>query len=410
MAPPRHAEWWEVWIKYTITHGLLPVSQALNHLSLVCRSWRREASRIINEASHGILLFDASGLERFAKRQCVEWKSHDAPRALEILFGYQFAGAIVDNPVCNASDVSTSSTGIEAQTTTTPAVARPGEFCYCRPNELFQEECEERLPLVTQSDTVRFININRTCAVFLRTQPLDLQQPPFALFCVAKASEDGCFLSTPSFSFGHQEPPTEQHELVSLSPICLRVYETIQSTTDAPCRCRMKGICDHVYSTLHDTYENDSPGSIIRGRTLPGDWHLYVLVVSPTTVELRVDGRRENCQPYDAPITIPFLCVGSDVEHDMSLNSSESDGDTGAIAAWGCVPFVRTKDIECLERNLLQAYPRITVAQDTSSSEDENQVVLRANALFGGQHSATPIPLRYAVRTRFVTWLDRQKW
>lgn len=242
---------------------------------------------------------------------------------------------------------------------------------------------------------IQFLNIDSRHAVRLFT-PLFEQGPistPLTVFCVAVATEDGCFFSglRRRFEFGHLYPGDGKDSLIERSPVCIVAdyinrpsarkdgqndFERMSSSTmerrtsgnglyqnsdDSSCdmsymesaageqgwkcNCPLTGLGDLVdqdEATSSQPGSNDHPeetSQVCRGKLGPGRWHCYVAIFDGEQSEIRIDGVVEpvTCNhhiPRSSSAYLDGLTIGSDHTFDMSLCFGQgSDGEgQGAMA------------------------------------------------------------------------------
>jgi hypothetical protein len=221
---------------------------------------------------------------------------------------------------------------------------------------------EEESALGIYQPCIQFLNIDSSHAVRLFTPPFE-QGPistPLTVFCVAVATEDGCFFSglRRRFEVGHLYPGDEDSGLIERSPVCISAeYDNrsrpLQSTrTDTSndkddikrlsssamgqrtssnvvfqnsddSSCDMSYMesaagdpgwkCDCPLSGLGDLLDEEEAASaqpessnvvertsqVCRGRLGPGTWHCYVAIFHGDQSEIRIDGVAEpvTCNP-----------------------------------------------------------------------------------------------------------------
>lgn len=240
---------------------------------------------------------------------------------------------------------------------------------------------------------IQFLNVDSSHAVRLFTPPFE-QGPistPLTVFCVAIATEDGCFFSglQKKFELGHLYPGNENDILIERSPICIsadyigpgsgleegarsidedkkmaslamgrrtnsELLHSDDSSCDmsyleaAPgeqgwkCMCPFNGVgdlADDGESSSQEDHNIEGKGQVCRGRLGPGIWHCYVAVFDGEQSQIRVDGVEEP-KSFDSRIPSSFkacldgLTIGSDHTFDMSLcfgQGSDGEGE-GAMA------------------------------------------------------------------------------
>jgi len=236
---------------------------------------------------------------------------------------------------------------------------------YCHDNNQNKKIIEtDNLPSLQTGGILRpciqFLNIDSSHAVRLFTPPFEkLETTPLTVFCVAIATEDGCFFSglKKKMEMGHICGDISEDR----SPICLNADYIDQRKGGNEENCSSmhsmsSGVCnyhdchqrnsDHtsdVYSgsdykeDVEDTKE--ACDNIVRGQLGPGMWHCYVAVFDGEKSVIRIDGVEESLT-YDSMISPSFLAcldgitIGSDHDFDMSLcfgQGSDGEGE-GAIS------------------------------------------------------------------------------
>lgn len=207
---------------------------------------------------------------------------------------------------------------------------------------------------------IQFLNIDSSHAVRLFTPPFEkLETTPLTVFCVAIATEDGCFFSglKKKMEMGHICGDISEDR----SPICLNADYIDQrkggNKENYSSMCSMSsGVCNYhdchqrnsdrtsdIYSgSDHEEDVDDTKevcDNIIRGQLGPGMWHCYVVVFDGEKSVIRVDGVEESLT-YDSMISPSFsacldgITIGSDHVFDMSLcfgQGSDGEGE-GAIS------------------------------------------------------------------------------
>mmetsp|Transcript_3887 Transcript_3887/g.6099 ORF Transcript_3887/g.6099 Transcript_3887/m.6099 type:complete len:455 (-) Transcript_3887:77-1441(-) len=202
---------------------------------------------------------------------CYEWRGYRTAHQILLPFGYskKFVNKFVAEISCKEEEEK------EDYQWTTSSVrgatyARPEAYCPCwdanspSSNEFEKYSIRKRilhhrqqwLPRAIQSSpfknpmqplqrgqqqpSIQLLNASGSSAVRLLTPPFDCGPlaGPITLFCVAIATEDGCFLSglTSKCEFGHLYPQTEAEHLIDRSPICVAMDGISDSTSSKNCR------------------------------------------------------------------------------------------------------------------------------------------------------------------------------
>eukprot|EP00980_Cylindrotheca_fusiformis_P025338 scaffold13478_cov132-Cylindrotheca_fusiformis.AAC.31 len=307
-----------------------------------------------------------------------------------------------------------------------------------------------------QQAAVQFLNVDFSHAVRLFTPPFKPGpvSTPITIFCVAIATEDGCFLSglQNRFEFGHLYPQHAHESLVERSPICIcskfdqdppkgdiqggrgeSVYRKIDSynsddsshdgsaqgdTFDPPtkCACPFSGL-GHI--TEDDNDDDEEFGQICRGHRGPGLWHCYSLVVDGTSSVIRIDGAPEplRCSRSIGPNAVAYLdglTIGADHTFDMSLcfgQGSDGEGE-GAISELAVFKGkLGTDDIEAMESYLMKKHgiPSSTLPESELLKDDNYWRLAHAMLSHPPRHKvfangAMNVPLRYMTKHRSVSW------
>ena len=211
----------------------------------------------------------------------------------------------------------------------------------------------------TRQECVQFLNVDGSHAVRIFT-PRFKGGPyptPITIFCVAIATEDGCFVDglQSRFEFGHLYPQSENDKLIERSPICictalsqahqrkavgadggyLNCNPDSSNSDDSSCYMGNDVAggdgsfrCTCQFANVGDSADNDGdediPKRICRGRRGPGAWHCYVAVVDGDSSSIRIDGVPEptSFESHGIETLIPTLdglTIGSDRTFDMSL-------------------------------------------------------------------------------------------
>jgi len=262
---------------------------------------------------------------------------------------------------------------------------------------------------------IQFLNIDSSHAVRLFTPPFDkVESTPLTIFCVAIATEDGCFFSglRRTFEMGHMYPATSDVN-EERSPICLNAVYTdemsdlskeefrqkvtasfahqsqndqeknnqrkggneeeydchqrnsysttdIYSGPDYKCFCHLNdAVEDKSFQDVDDTEEDCD--NIVRGQLGPGMWHCYVAVFDGEKSVIRVDGveellTRDSMISPSSQACLDGITIGSDHNFDMSLCfglGSDGEGE-GAMAELAIFKgHLKSIDILALEMHLM---------------------------------------------------------
>lgn len=291
---------------------------------------------------------------------------------------------------------------------------------------------------------VQFLNADSSHAVRLFTPPF-MPGPvpaPITLFCVAIATEDGCFLSglRNRFELGHLYPESARDNLIERSPICVCTdavpiksfdeygndeYNSDDSSCDMSleaaggnsglkCECPFAGI-----GTILEDEDDGQRRKVWRGRRGPGMWHCYVAVFDGNSSSIRIDGVNEPLKsmssiPSVAGAYLDGLTIGADHTFDMSLcfgqgSDGEGEGAMGELAVFK--GRLELKDIETIEYYLMNKHGIRTPAQSESEVAAEDQYARLAHGMLSHvpHHKVLAsglkrVPLRYMARHRIVAW------
>lgn len=292
---------------------------------------------------------------------------------------------------------------------------------------------------------VQFLNADGSHAVCMTTPKFDcgpLSQA-ITIFCVAIATEDGCFVSGLShrFELGHMYPSDATAKATELSPVCVCTEgwrlvapkdaafhicsddsscdgsDNEHDSSGNQCHCVFHGVTDKLDVDDNDDADRLGARTVCRGRLGPGSWHCYAAMVDGAETKIRIDGVQEEtvCQPAlsgATPAMMDGLTIGSDHCFDMSLccgygSGGEGEGAVGEVAVFR--GRLADEDITRLEQDMMQRHgiPPIAVAS-RSSVWAEYDWLRRAQALFvrppERQPVAEPVPLRFMARHRSVAW------
>ena len=262
--------------------------------------------------------------------------------------------------------------------------------------------------------SIQFLNADGDHAVRLRTTPFECGsvRSPVTVFCVAIATEDGCFFSglRNRFELGHLYPYNPRDALVDMSPICLVTNQREDSVGqqtqvvlskagnaggtgallsgsegrkyfDDSCHSSIpshnmdsddssddscddskssegeKCSCRFCSTRINADECDDEPDEniISRGLLGPGTWHCYVAVFDGESSMIRVDGITEPqtetdvCIPRNTP-GLDGLTIGSDHVFDMSLCYGGGDEGEGEGAISELAVFKGRLPLEDIQR------------------------------------------------------------
>jgi hypothetical protein len=284
---------------------------------------------------------------------------------------------------------------------------------------------------------IQFLNVDSSHAVRLFTPPFE-QGPistPLTVFCVAVATEDGCFFSglRRRFELGHLNPGEDNDTLIERSPVCMSAeYEGLSSvlqTRAVPnanevakiatsamghktssglfqnsddsscdmsyldsatgekgweCNCPLSGLGDLLEQEEGTSQPGSIPeakGQVCSGRLGPGTWHCYVAVFDGERSEIRIDGVAEPLTfdshiPPSSRAYLDGLTIGSDHTFDMSLcfgQGSDGEGE-GAMAELAIFKgHLNVSDVMALEGHLMTKHgiPHPNRPQGEIAADDE---------------------------------------
>ncbi|OEU20741.1 hypothetical protein FRACYDRAFT_234372 [Fragilariopsis cylindrus CCMP1102] len=290
---------------------------------------------------------------------------------------------------------------------------------------------------------IQFLNIDSSHAVRLFTPPFEkLETTPLTVFCVAIATEDGCFFSglKKKMEMGHICGDISEDR----SPICLNAdyidqrkggnkenYSSMCSMSSGVCNyhdCHQRNSdhnSDNYSGSDHEEDVDDTKevcDNIIRGQLGPGMWHCYVVVFDGEKSVIRIDGVEESLT-YDSIISPSFsacldgITIGSDHVFDMSLcfgQGSDGEGE-GAISE---LAFFKGKleliDILKLERHLMDKFGITMPVKPKSERTIEDSNSRLAHSLMDQSPSCVSrsnnddiirgVPLRHMTMLREVAW------
>jgi hypothetical protein len=303
---------------------------------------------------------------------------------------------------------------------------------------------------------IQFLNVDASHAVRLFTPPFKHGPipTPITIFCVAIATEDGCFLSglKNRFEFGHLYPETAPDNLIERSPICIctdvvkkqRTKKTDQNgqygkyggdssnSDDSSCGMSLDAVggeagskCVCPYSGIGadsdaDDGEEDDPVVLYRGRRGPGSWHCYTAIFDGDSSVIRIDGNSEPLHSNTARLesfaaSLDGLTIGADHTFDMSLCFGQGSDGEGEGAMSELVAFkgkLGHADIQVMESLLMEKHGILEPSKSESVVAQEDQWIRQAHALlehapnhqiFGSANNKR-VPLRYMARHRSVAW------
>jgi len=429
---------------------------------------------------------------------CYEWRGYRTAHQILLPFGYskKFVNKFVAEISCKEEEEK------EDYQWTTSSVrgatyARPEAYCPCwdanspSSNEFEKYSIRKRilhhrqqwLPRAIQSSpfknpmqplqrgqqqpSIQLLNASGSSAVRLLTPPFDCGPlaGPITLFCVAIATEDGCFLSglTSKCEFGHLYPQTEAEHLIDRSPICVAMDGISDSTSSKNCRieeeeddddssededgsievksrnekraagsgfdcaCCFNLKCEQCDDELEaeeedrEVEEEESPPNYLyKGQRGPGEWHCYVAIIDGEDSTIRINGAAETMSHYqnknvssekEELVLLDGVTIGSDTSFDMSLcygDGSMGEGD-GAISELivfqGRLP---EKDIEALEQHLMKKHgiPSTVGTQYFLQQEDDWRRCSRALIEQAAPYRMRTdgIPLHAAANDHSVAW------
>lgn len=304
--------------------------------------------------------------------------------------------------------------------------------------------------------SLQFLNADGSHAVCMTTPLFDCGPltEPVTVFCVAVATEDGCFLSGVyhRFELGHMYPNSRVEDATELSPVCIATdswYERQvkrntsneslpykfssddssydgseeEASGESKCDCMFKGTGTKLDILVNDQADDDDSDSrrhrLYRGRMGPGMWHLYVAVFDGAKSLLRVDGipevmelQGDESRAHHA--MLDGLTIGSDHCFGMSLCCGFGSGGQGEGAIAEIAVFrghLDVVDIDLLERQMIERHgiPPVPIErQGVRWVEDE--LLRQSQAIFIQPPDCEPIyqgsgvPLRYLARHRSVAW------
>ena len=301
---------------------------------------------------------------------------------------------------------------------------------------------------------IQFLNVDGSHAVRLFTPPFKPGPipAPITVFCVAIATEDGCFLSglKNRFELGHLYPESANDNFIERSPICLctdlipplsqqhspgrdvrieNYTHDSSSSDDSSCDMSLDAVSGEVGSKCicyfagvgetNDDDDDDQPVLVYRGHRGPGAWHCYVAVFDGNSSVIRIDGVNEPLNKSKIPpgryeAFLDGITIGADHTFDMSLcfgQGSDGEGE-GAMSELAIFKGrMDMGDIKILEQFLMKKHgiPEVVLSEDDLAQDDE--FMRQAHALLSHAPDQQPIgsqekriPLRYMARHRLVAW------
>jgi hypothetical protein len=279
---------------------------------------------------------------------------------------------------------------------------------------------------------------------------------PLTVFCVAIATEDGCFFSglREKLELGHMYPTARNADVNDdRSPICLNANyweRGVSSSRDDRSQRNNSLVVDtcldshcNSYNPLNndgtdgdslssdddDDSDGESSADAVRGQLGPGTWHCYVAIFDGNQSSIRIDGEDESTThasaiPPSFRACLDGITIGSDHSFDMSLcfgQGSDGEGE-GAISELAFFKGrLNDKDITSLESHLMTKHGiplPATLSRDKRINKDylsrlahklmdESPACAKRNRDCGKDH--VPIPLRYMTELRQVAWQQRNK-
>jgi len=267
---------------------------------------------------------------------------------------------------------------------------------------------------------VQFLNIDSSHAVRLLTPYFERPiSTPITVFCVAIATEDGCFFSglQKRFEMGHMYPTEFNAEInEDRSPICLNA-----EYADRNSRPSSNNYIDN--GSPHGGSDSEDCANAARGQLGPGSWHCYVAIFNGDQSVIRIDGEEES---IDCVRTIPpsfhacldGITIGSDHSFDMSLCFGEGSDNEGEGAISELAFFkgsLHHEDIVSLESHLMRKHgiqfpktSRIERINDDYLSRLAHKLMEQspscANRKKDPDKEKRHVPLRYMTGLRQVAW------
>lgn len=308
---------------------------------------------------------------------------------------------------------------------------------------------------------IQFLNIDSIHAVRLLTPKFE--KPiftPLTVFCVAIATEDGCFFSglREKFEMGHMHPTLCDTEINDeRSPICLNAEynergiclsqdefeqasvssefqhnnsdHMVDSNLDSHCECfnsLNKNCSDN--DSLHDDSDTESCANAVRGQLGPGTWHCYVAIFDGDQSIIRIDGEEESTTcvskiPSSFQAFLDGITIGSDHSFDMSLcfgQGSDGEGEGGMSELAFFKGRLHANDIVSLESHLMTKHGIVPTEPRKERINDDYYSRLAHKLMDESPSSSAnrnkdcgnkdiPVPLRYMTELRQVAWQQRNK-
>ncbi len=289
----------------------------------------------------------------------------------------------------------------------------------------------------------QFLNMDCSHAVRMQTAPF--KKPvltPITVFCVAIATEDGCFFSglKEELEMGHMYPTLDNEEINDeRSPICINAgYRDHQkrisprkSKTDLPKQNfldRIKAACYERPSSGSENDDSESDESekeavtyAISGQLGPGAWHCYSTVFDGNQSVIRIDGEEEIMTtaseiPPSFQACLDGITIGSDHSFSMSLcfgQGSDGEGE-GAIAELAFFKgHLSTNDMASVESYLMKKH-KIPIPSNSRNERIRDDYYSRLAHKLMDQTPAearrrkdlptVSIPLRCMTKLRHVAW------
>mmetsp|Transcript_3251 Transcript_3251/g.8747 ORF Transcript_3251/g.8747 Transcript_3251/m.8747 type:complete len:435 (-) Transcript_3251:56-1360(-) len=308
---------------------------------------------------------------------------------------------------------------------------------------------------------VQFLNSDSSHAVRLLTPKFE--KPiftPLTVFCVAIATEDGCFFSglRERFEMGHMYPTARNAEISDeRSPICLNAeyndrrmtrsrdeIEEIASDngrqyfdSDFMMGANLESHCEYLHQTrnedstddpLSDESDTECCDDAVRGQLGPGSWHCYVGIFDGCKSIIRIDGVEESLS-FTSAISPSYkacldgITIGSDHSFDLSLcfgQGSDGEGE-GAISELALFKGrMQSEDVVSLESHLMTNHgiPIPKKSRKENVRDDYfsrlahklmDQSPSHADSKGDGGNKSVPVPLRYMTELPQVAWQRRSK-
>ena len=314
-----------------------------------------------------------------------------------------------------------------------------------------QDEDAAKLTLKEQLDKkigiplpfAQFLNMDSSHAVRMQTAPFDKPVlTPITVFCVAIATEDGCFFSglKEELEMGHMYPTLNNEEINDeRSPICVNAGYRDRQKCLSPRKAksvspkqnfldRIKAACYERPSSgpesddsESDESEKEAVNNAISGQLGPGAWHCYSTVFDGHHSIIRIDGEEEvttsACKiPPSFRACLDGITIGSDHSFSMSLcfgQGSDGEGE-GAIAELAFFKGrLSTNDMASVESHLMKKH-KIPVPSKSRNERIRDDCYSRlahklmdqtpAQARRREDQPTGSIPLRCMTKLRQVAW------